>query len=191
MALTLKKPEGGDFQMAPQGTHIARCYMVVDLGMQLTNFGSKHKIHVSWELPSELMEDGRPFVVGKEYTASLHEESNLTADLTAWRGRAFTEEELNGFDVEKVVGVPCMITVIHATSKKGKTYANVKSVTAIPKGSVCPPAVNPPVKFSLEKPDEAMFALIPEWIQKKVNRGGSTATPESANKPAFDDDIPF
>lgn len=189
MALTVKKPEDKEYQLAPQGTHLGVCYMVIDLGLQDTPFGAKHKIRIGWELPNEPMEDGRPFVVSKEYTASLHPDSNLAQDLVAWRGKSFTDDELAGFDVFKVLGAPCMLTVIHATSKAGKTYANVKSVTSLPKGTEKPKAVNEMVSFSLESPDEAMFSKLPEWLQKKVNRPG--VKQEADSKPDFDDDIPF
>lgn len=192
MALTVKKPEDKEFQLAPQGTHVGKCYMIVDMGLQDTPFGAKHKIRIGWELPNEAMEDGRPFVVSKEYTASLHPDSNLAQDLISWRGKSFTDEELAGFDVFKVLGAPCMLTVIHNTSKQGKQYANVKSVTSLPKGMEKPQGNNDPLSFSLEDPDEEMFKKLPEWIQKKVNRVvPGEATAGNTPPPAFDDDIPF
>lgn len=195
MALTVKKPDDKEYQLAPQGTHVGVCYMVVDEGLQDTPFGAKHKIRIGWELTNELMEDKRPFVVSKEYTASLHPDSNLAQDLLAWRGRSFTDEELAGFDVFKVLGATCMVTIIHNTSKSNKTYANVKSVTAMPKGIPKPNPVNEMISFSLESPDEEMFKKLPEWIQKKINRPTSDngyLLPETTeSKPDFDDDIPF
>ena len=190
MALTVRKPEG-EFQLAPQGTHVGSCYMVVDMGLQDTPFGAKHKIRVGWELSEEPMEDGRPFVVSKEYTASLHPDSTLAQDLISWRGRAFTDEELAGFDVFKVLGAYCMLTVIHQISKTGKQYANVKSVTSVPKGVPKPEAKNEVLSFSLESPDEEMFNKLPEWLQKKVNRA-LTQKAQADEPPPFDDSrIPF
>ena len=43
------------------------------------------------------MPDGKPFLVRRRYTASLHEKSALRKDLESWRGRAFTNVELDGF----------------------------------------------------------------------------------------------
>ena len=196
MALTVKKPNESEYQLAPQGTHVGRCYMVVDMGLQDTPFGAKHKIRIGWELSNELMVDGRPFSVSKEYTASLHPDSNLAQDLVSWRGVSFTEEELAGFDVFKVLGAPAMLTVIHGKSKAGKTFANVKGVASLPKGMTKPTAVNDLLSFSLESPDEEMFKKLPEWIQKKVNRTEKLSDAEMEAKggpsgPDFDDDIPF
>ena len=195
MALIVRKPKEGEFELAPQGTHIARCYMVVDEGMQEGTFGVKHKIRIGWELPNELMKDGRPFVISKEYTASLHPDSNLAKDLVSWRGKSFTDEELAGFDIFKVQGAPCMLTVIYNV-KDAKTYANVTSVTAVPKGMVIPIAHNAPQIFSIEEPDEMMFKSLPEWLQKKINRISPNdeippGHPAGGGGPDFDDQIPF
>jgi hypothetical protein len=44
-----------EFELTPAGTHIGRCYRVVDLGTQLVEFQGEHKkqhkIMISWELP--------------------------------------------------------------------------------------------------------------------------------------------
>lgn len=191
MGLTVSKPAGEDFELAPSGTHIARCYMVIDEGIQSTNFGDKHMIRLGWELSDELMKDGRPFAISREYNASLHADSNLTKDLTSWRGRAFTDEELAGFDLFKIAGAPCMITIIHNV-KGDRTFANVGSVTSTPKGISIPDLVNEKIIFSLESPDDVIFQKIPEWIRKKISYGSATKTntPENTNND-FDDDIPW
>ena len=40
MAFILPKPSesSGDFETAPEGTHVARCLSIVDMGMQATSF---------------------------------------------------------------------------------------------------------------------------------------------------------
>jgi hypothetical protein len=181
----VKDTGGGDFELAPEGNHVAVCYMVVDLGVQQTSFGEKHKILIGWELVNEPMKDGRPFVISQQYTASLSEKANLRRDLESWRGRKFTKEELDGFDVSNVVGVPCMISVVHSESND-KHYANVGSVAGLPKGMDKPTAENKIVAYSLETDEQAMYDLLPGWIQNKITR------PSGFNPNAdFDDDINF
>jgi len=193
MGLTVKEPEG-NFQLAPEGTHVARCYMVVDMGLQETGYGPKHKIKIGFELPNEAMDDGRPFSVSQTYTASLSEKANLRGDLESWRGRAFTEQELQGFDVFNVLGAPAMVSVIH-TESNGKTYANIKSVSAIPKGLTVPNAINDHIKFSLEEYSQEQFDALPEYLRDKINVSGieKPYEPPKSEHPAgeFDDDIPF
>ena len=116
----------GDFVPAPEGLHLAVCVDVVDLGQQETPWGGRHKVLLVWEIAAH-MEDGRPYIVRKRYTSSLHEKSNLNHDLKAWRGRPFTPDELAGFDIEKVLGVSCQVLIQHAV-KEGMTYANVTAV---------------------------------------------------------------
>lgn len=134
----IAKSSGGDvdFIPAPSGTHSAVCVDVVDLGMLKTSFAGKdkqqHKIYVVWQI-AEDMPDGKPFTVRKRYTLSLFDMAALRKDLESWRGKAFQEDELEGWDVEKVIGIPCMLNVLQ--EKKGdKTYSNVKAVMKLPKG---------------------------------------------------------
>jgi hypothetical protein len=124
VAFIIKK--GTDFIPAPEGFHHAVCVDVIDLGMVNTGFGPKHKMRVVWEI-EPTMPDGKRFTVRKQYTVSLHEKSSLRKDLRAWRTRDFTSEELDGFDVEKVIGAPCQLLITHA-EKEGTLYANVAAV---------------------------------------------------------------
>jgi hypothetical protein len=101
-----------------EGTHFARCVWVVDLGTQATDFGPKRKVLIGWELPQITRTyDGQaePAIVSKFFTACLSEKSNLRRDLELWRGRAFAPAELAGFDLRKLLGVTCLLTICHPT----------------------------------------------------------------------------
>uniref|UniRef100_A0A6M3MAX6 Uncharacterized protein n=1 Tax=viral metagenome TaxID=1070528 RepID=A0A6M3MAX6_9ZZZZ len=142
MAIIAPKPkEGGDFAPVPPGTHQAVCQSVHDLGIQETTFQGEtkraHKIVIVWEI-NERIKDGKfvgeRFVVSKRYTLSLHEKSTLRKDLVSWRGRDFTEEELGTFDLEKLVGVNCLLSIAQ-NEKDGKKYTNVASIMGAAKGT--------------------------------------------------------
>lgn len=131
---------GGDsktFTPAPEGTHHAVCVDVIDKGMQPNKFKDgalQHKIDIAWEI-NETRDDGKRFVVYKRYTLSLNDKANLRHDLESWRGRAFTFNELAGFDVETVKGANCLVNVQHKKSADGsRTYANVMSIAPLIKG---------------------------------------------------------
>ena len=178
------KEQGGSFTLAPEGNHMAVCNMVVDIGHQETGFGIKPKIYIRWEMPSERISyerDGEtiegPCTIGAFYTASLNEKANLRKDLESWRGRTFTKEELEGFDVFNVLGVACQITIIHRENN-GKEYANVSTVVGLPKGVEAPEAENPLLKYSPDDPDS--FHALPEWLQKKVQEGNKQDGPDAA-----------
>ena len=165
------------FDLTPAGNHVARCYSMIEIGTVEENFKGEpktlHKVRISWELPSETKvfntEKGeQPYSISKEYTLSMHEKSNLRRDLQAWRGKAFTEDEANAFDITKLLGQPCMVNVVHEASKNGNTYANVSGITPLPKGFVCPPAVNPVFVLSYDEFDFNKFDKLPEFIRNKM-----------------------
>ena len=131
---------GATFAPAPAGAHAAVCVDIVDLGILEVTYGGKtkkqHKVKIVWQI-DELRDDGRPFHLGKRYTNSLHEKAVLRKDLESWRGKPFTNEELQGFDLEVLLSKGCMINVIHS-SANGNTYANVTTVMRGPKGMQMP-----------------------------------------------------
>lgn len=197
MSLTLKKT-GNEFEMAPEGTHAARCYQVIDIGTQQVEYKGEHKLQdkviLSFELPDEKMEDGRPFIIHQEYTASLNEKAKLRQHLESWRGKAFTDEELAGFDIGILIGQACIISITHKTSGAGNQYAIVSSIAKPMKGQEVPELSNPTLKWEMGD-DESK---LPEWIQKKVNASVGRSAVQTmngsyngVNQHDFDDDIPF
>jgi hypothetical protein len=200
---------GGDFTPVPMGTHIAICDMVVDLGKQRTTYQGeesvKHQIYLRWQIPAERVEwkdgDGNqkegPAVIGKTYTLSLGEKANLRKDLQAWRGKSFTEDELRGFDVAKLLGVPCTLSVTH-TEKNGRTYTNVASLGGIPKGMEKPTAENGVTLYDNDNP--GTFENLPKWLREKISGQVEPTGKTDDNDPDawrgqahddLDDDLPF
>jgi hypothetical protein len=123
-----------DFTPAPEGLHQAVCCDVIDLGICETNWGDKHQVEIRWQLEVTNEENGKPFMVLKRYTLSLHEKAALRQHLEAWRSRKFTAEELEGFDLEKLVGVNCQIQVVHNVSDDGRRYGNVQAIVPLGRG---------------------------------------------------------
>jgi hypothetical protein len=88
----------------------------------------------------------------------------LRKDLESWRGKKFTEEELEGFDVKNVLGKPCQIQVLHSEGKK--KYANIASIVSWPRGANQPKIESELLYYEIH--NQEVFAKIPEWIQKKI-----------------------
>lgn len=134
------RASGTNYVPAPAGAHAAVCVDVVDLGILTVEYAGKkkeqHKIKIVWQI-DEVRGDGKPFSVSKRYTNSLHEKAALRKDLESWRGRPFTQAELEGFDLEQLLGAGALVNVIQ-TSKEGATYANVTGVMRLPKGMPAP-----------------------------------------------------
>lgn len=207
MAFTVSDTGGGDFKPAPAGTHFGVCDMIVDLGHQKTTYMGaetvKKQAYLRWQVPGQRIEwadaDGNkregPMIIGKTYTASLAEKANLRKDLQSWRGRVFTDEELKGFQMVKVLGIGATITVTHA-EKNGRTFANIASVGGIPHGIDMPRPEGDTIIYDDDHPDN--LSKLPKWLQDKiaarVEPPSSTDLPEQRS-PAFDsdldDDVPF
>ena len=173
MSLVMPEESGGDFELCPEGTFVATCYRVIDLGTQDTNYdgkpGKQHKVLVAWELTDEPMSDGRPFTMQKRYTLSSSEKATLRKDLEAWRGRKFTKDELGKFNISKLLRVSCMLGVNH-TEKDGKTYANVSSILAMPKGVRGPQLINDEFHFDLSQFDKATFEKLSDRVQEVIKK---------------------
>lgn len=133
MAILAKKTgNDGDFELCPVGLYDAVCVDVVDLGLETTTWQGKtksqHKVRIVWLL-GKVQSTGKPFQAMKKYTLSLSDKATLRADLESWRGKPFTEEELNGFDLERLIGAPCRILINHYQGKgDGKTRHGVQSL---------------------------------------------------------------
>lgn len=187
----------------PAGNHVARCIGLIDLGTQTEEYLGKvkrqRKILLKWETPLETKvfkeENGeQPYVLSKEYTMSLGDKSNLKKDLESWRGRAFTEQELAGFDLKNILGAPCLINVIH----QDNGYAKITNVSPLPKGTAAPEQINKSQYLSLDAFDSVVFEQMPDFWKKKIESSpefksiGSPERFEQTNhETAVDDDIPF
>ena len=164
--LIAKEYEGrSSFTEAEPGLHTAICYRVVDLGTQKQEFNGevsyKHQVLVTWELPSQTTDEDIPLTIGKFYNLSLHEKSNLGADLTSWRGRAFTATERQGFDVSKLIGVPCTLNIIQDNNSRSKVK------TVLPASGDIPGQHHDSVFFSLtdfQKGNRDIFNDLPFCI---------------------------
>lgn len=186
----ISKTEGSEgFKLVPEGTHLARCYLMVDVGLQETVYGDKEKVVLGWEIPEVQMDDGRPMIIYSTYTNSMHEKSNLRRDIENWRGKKLTDDESRAFDLRNVLGHPCQLSIVH-NENNSRTYANVAAVTGIPKGLPVAEAINDVICFDLDAGDDV--SILPEWLQRKVSDRKSPATAEFVEAvEEFNDDIPF
>ncbi len=185
MSLTARETGSGGHDPIPAGTYTAICYAVADLGTHYVERFKKssHKVLVQWEIPDERIEverDGKvidlPRAISRKYTMSLHAKSALRHDLEAWRGRRFTEEELQGFDLRNILGAPCLIGIVHEQRKDGQgIYASISSIMALPatrgKKPEKPRAENELVAFEIPEDADPKFDIddrLPEWVHEII-----------------------
>lgn len=134
----LAKDNRPDREPAPEGLHPAVCVDVVDLGMIKSSFEGKtserHMVRLVWQI-EDVDTKGRRFTPMQQYTLSLNSKAKLRQHLEAWRSKKFAEDELkNGFDLERLINVPCQLQVVHNLANDGNTYANVAAIVPLGKG---------------------------------------------------------
>ena len=122
---------GWDLPLCRPGQYLAVCLDVKD------SFGITRP---KYDNPGELetldvcrflfgTQDGQLVQTG-EMKISTHEKSNLTKVLTSWTG----SPQGAGFDTESLKGKGAMINIVEKTSQKGRTYADITSVTPVMAG---------------------------------------------------------
>ena len=195
MSLTLKQGEN-DFEKLEKGIYHATCFRMVDLGTQDNTYkGETNKrlqVRLDFEITEALdpdtnqvlMADGRPFGVGKEYTASLFESANLRKDLESWRGKSFTQEELDSLELTDFLGCTVKIEVglTQQTAEFAGGNPKIMRLSEPRNGTEQVATVNPQVAFDMSvycdefngnsnANSKAMcdvFDEVPAYLQKKV-----------------------
>ena len=179
------------------GSYIARCYRMIHIGTAVTPFANEdgtpkkiNKVLIGFELPTETKvfneEKGlQPCVISKEYTLSLHEKSKIRPLIESWRGKKFDDAEIETFDWTKLVGVPCMLSIVH----NDKGYAEIAGISKLPKGTECPPQVNASQIVDWETVKLDIIALLPKFIQEKMKVTDEYKAKFGAEVSA--DEIPF
>lgn len=177
--------EGGNYTPPPAGTHPAICYRFIDLGTQTTKFNNEEKkarkVMISWEItdPELRMEDGHPFTISQRYTWSMHEKATLRKTLEAWRGTPFVKTDFgpNGFNVKKLIGVGCLLSILHEPRDGGGVYANINGVMKLPKGMEPGTLFNATAFLSLDEADfdRNVFNSLSDKLQETIK-----STPEWA-----------
>jgi hypothetical protein len=203
----IAKETTSTFKPVPPGMHLARCYRVVDLGTQKTEYMGVAKerwmIMINWEVHGEddagsplLTSKGEPMSVSKNYANTLAPKSTLRRDLSSWRGRDFTSDELKGFELKNLLGVWCMVTIKTSMGSDGKEYLNIDSVNPVPaaiKAAGLPVPFSKPELFDLEKPDMSLFSTFHERLKTKIMSSPEWSKLQNPTSSTVDEDdqIPF
>lgn len=224
MGYIAKQSEKKEYPRPADGEYIAICNRFIDTGTHINSYGNPQaSVRIGWELHGDNLTGegsgymtggehaGKPFAVDRIFNPSLgspDKATNFRKFLEAWRGRAFTEEELKGFDVTKLLGVPCRLTLATTINEDGsKGYQNVTDAKPMIKGMGVPAQVNASSMFLLPREgsdvefDEQAFEKLPDFIKKKISDSSeykgmngtviANAAKAMTSEPPFDDEIPF
>lgn len=213
MSLVAKQGGGQDFDPIPEGIYQGVCTALVDLGTQWNERFNKsnRKVAVTWEVPEERLEvqkDGTtknaPRVITKMYTNSLGDKANLRRDLESWRGKSFSAEELEGFDLTKLVGANATLQILHNVSGD-RVYANVSNIMPLHKATPKLEPESPTTTYSIEADGLNIPETVPEWLKKIIMKSEEmesrvaphdsppTTPPPAPGSQALEamDDVPF
>jgi len=211
MSLIVTAGSESTFRPVPEGTHLARCYRIVDLGTQESTYlgqvKTQRKVMIHFEVHGDdengfalITRAGEPMSISKNYTLSIGEQSRLREDLVSWRGKAFTPQELKGFELKNLLGAWGMISVIKTISENGKEYFNIKAITPVPavmKKNGMPQHFNEAKIFSIDSPDMELFATFSDYLRAKIEgspewrRRNKSVAYTGGGVEDLDEDLPF
>ncbi len=177
------------WETPPCDRHPAVCIDIVPVGEEEQEYTDKQtgvttsksvpKVFLVFQVwPEDGLRDseGRPFLIDNKFTASLAPAAILRLKLERWRGRMvngkvedrpFTNEELKGFNLAKLKGVPCWLSLI----PNGK-FVNVSDIEPYVDDSGNPITPAP-------KPDLTAYQ---RRTYKKKAKGEKNATAQSTGQ---------
>jgi len=190
-----------DFPKCPEGQFIARLVGIIDMGTQETEWQGtvKHvpKIYLQFEVYAENEDgkpvydpEGKPFLIGQEFTASMAPKGKLLPFINTWRGKPLESKDFP-FDFSRMLDRCGLMTVVQNKSADGsKVYANINGMTPVPKKlaqdasgkSIIPEAVAERYFFDLDSPDwDEMLNLMEKKMWDGI-KGKIMSSPEFLNR---------
>lgn len=209
MGLVARESESrSSFKPVPPGMHLARCYRIIDLGTQTSEYQGQvnkaRKVMIQFEIHGEdeagnalVTDRGEPLTISKNYSISLGEKASLRKDLSTWRGRDFTPEERKGFELTNILGHWAMLSVGKTIGNNGKEYTNILGINPVPasiKKAGLPEAHNEAKTFDIENPDLDFFDTFSIYLKEKIEASPEwKARQKTSSHPLGDDDddLPF
>lgn len=167
--VVVREDSKSDRYLHPEGQFAARCIDIIDLGEVETRY--KNRTKVQWKVVirfycGQKNGEGEDLYVGHRLTATLSERSNMRKFLTAWRGREFTEQELQEFELDNLIDAGAYIQVRHNNG-----YANLDGCMRLPKAEPAPDG--------------------PKGYIRVKDRPRDNGTGPATRAPGDDDDLPF
>lgn len=170
--------------LPPFGTQLARLIQIIDLGTHKTEatndktgakeMRDRHTVRFVWELPNRkaVFRDGgpeEPFVVGRNLTLSLDKKATLSAVVEGIIGRSLTDSERKSFDISRLLGEACLLTIASHTKADGGASYKVGATAPPMEGVTVPNAANPLVLYKTSDGRNEVFNSFPDWLKEEIN----------------------
>jgi hypothetical protein len=137
------KDSGAKFFPHTEGQFPMVCVDVVNLGINVEVFPGQEPREVPKVAlvfaSGERQEDKSLTVVTTEMTLSANEKANLRKFLESWRGRSYTADQAEaGLPISKLHGKAALVSIEHVTTRKGRKFAKISSISPLPKAMPTP-----------------------------------------------------
>lgn len=183
---SLKAPVGGSFEIPSEGPVQGVCVDLIDLGLVPGYEGrQEHKIELVFQVDEQNEAGDARLEVKRRFTLSMNAKANLRKFIQSWRGKPLTDEEAGDFELYDLIGQNGMLSIVHAASDKGGTFANIDTIMRLGKGQQKMVAENYTrrvKKEEAEKPAE-------KPASKPAGKPAGRPVPPPAE--ADDDEVPF
>ena len=163
MSIIAGKPKQGfDRELPTEDQHVAVLTGVWDLGTRSKTWQGEtkdvHEVMMCFEVDQKLSKGefiGKNMCVYFRVKLSLHEKAKLRKAVEAIRSKALEESELETFDIESLIGMPCLADIKYTKSPDGVVYANINQISKLPK------------QLTAFEPDHIYSnGETPDWIKK-------------------------
>ena len=134
--MALMSEYGGDFELPPEGRHVACLVRFVDIGIQPGKFGSSRNAELVFELEGETTSSGHPMLAYKRIFNLSNRSKNFREVVRA----VSNLHDISGVNTRDLVGKWCEIVIEHVQTDDGSEYANVECRPLKGKPPVCAPA---------------------------------------------------
>jgi len=150
---------GSERELIPAMPHLAVCCGIADLGSKEKTFKGETKwkrvINIQFELAG-LRDKGdyegvafdRPRYAGMKHNLDMSPKSWLRRDICAWIGRQLSDAEAKAFDIDQLIGKPCILSFQHSDCGK---WSNIAGIMPIMAGQVAPRLEAIPYSYSIER----------------------------------------
>lgn len=202
MALIPPLPTKSEYELVPEGAHVARLYQIIHCGTVPKTWQGQEKyvdqVRLNFELGNELREfkedeDKKPMSISTGWvTYSMFKNSNLRKLVEGMIGKKLLDTEADKFDLEQLLGEDCLLNVVHSDGRDGNTYANIVNAMPVPKGMEVPPLFNKTKVYDVNTTSKEELETLPKFIIEKIaqskeweDRYNRMQTVQEVQKPPF------
>ena len=164
MAMKVRNTGGAGREPIAAGTYPAVIYSVLNMGTAEGKFGMRTQLNIGYTIPSIRKEiDGKdlPATISQFYNATMNPKGNFYGVVKGALGRDPSEQEIEEFSVENLIGTNIMISVVHKKKADGTVRDSVAAVLGKVAGMPDLPVEVPTVLFDFEV-DGAGNVVFPE-----------------------------